>query len=161
MPLKRFNYKISRQISCPYAGGVLASQWKWIKQLSLDTVYLFSEETWRGTHVMHRFKLRQTERPPPPPNSSKRVVRQRKSCARSQGDNLSATERHWLCTSRFCWKTWCQSSGIANERERADLHHCSASASPPPPNTLDWEENLIERRQGKICGFHWIPEGPE
>lgn len=83
MPLKRFNYKISRQISCPYAGGVLASQWKWIKQLSLDTVYLFSEETWRGTHVMHRFKLRQTERPPLTPlrewSGKERVVRAAKA----------------------------------------------------------------------------------
>lgn len=50
---------------------MLISQWSWVKQLSFDTVYLFSKETWRGSDVMHRFKLRHVLCP----QSSEPVVR--------------------------------------------------------------------------------------
>lgn len=56
IPLKRFNYKISRQISCPYSGCLLIAKWSWVKQLSFDTVYLLSQETWSCSKVVRGFK---------------------------------------------------------------------------------------------------------
>lgn len=151
MALKRFNYKISRQISCPYGGCLLISQWNWVKQLSFYTVYLFSKETWRGIHVMHRFKLRYILCP----YSWKRVVRQTNAwkdknkggggVMLGEDDNLSITEQHFH--QRIL---------------EADVNQVASRMKENwfTPFFSPWKK-IWSKEGKKISGFHRIPEGLE
>ncbi len=157
IPLKRFNYKISRQISCPYGGCLLISQWSWVKQLSFDTVFLFSKETWRDIDVMHRFKLKHILCA----QSLKRVVRQSTAWKEKEGrkkvtqkqDNLSMTEQDFH--QRFLKNWWLAHVNQVNQ---------APSQMKPYTRTHNfsqvWMKIWLEDRK-KICMFHWIPEGLE
>lgn len=151
MPLKRFNYKISRQISCPYGGCLLISQWNWVKQLSLDTVYLFSKETWGGIDVMRRFKLRYTLCP----YSLKRVVRQTKAWKEIQrgeqhGERMIINPRQNNTFISGFWKLMSIKWQLEWKRDVRFTRTLS----------LSWKK--IWLKGGKIiCGFHWVPEGLE
>lgn len=150
--LKRFNYKISRQISCPYGGSPLIAQCSWVMQLSFHTVYLYWKKTWRDIDVMHRFRLKCVF------VDLKLVVRQTISWKDhfEKKRTISSPWQNNIFSSAVSEKPLAgprqprRSSDISSETECTDSHHF--------PQV--WKKKIGLKGGKKISGFHWIPEGP-
>lgn len=137
IPLKRFNYKIWRQISCPYGGGLLISQWSRVKQLTFDTVYIFSNETrmWCIVSYSYCIFLWFLE---------KEVVKRKQAWNEKYtewGHNLSTREKHlhwwFLKNAGPCQPS--QSGGIPNKTYLSK------------PFSSGLKGNVIEGKMKSVC----------